>query len=158
MGTRNDQVSEVVLCGLPLSQPLQEKGQRMLCQRRLCRMSRLDHVAVDRSASATGGCLLYLGDGGALPADKKSPAGACRFAAASPYTPLLQPVLRGSRITRHQQRFTLFTRPVCPLPVTPGWNKGPSAFPRASHLAVTGNARRGWGQASEHGPGTTQPE
>ena len=41
-----------------------------------------------------------------------------------------------------------FTRPVCPLPVTPGWNRSPSAFPRASHPTVTGDARRGWGQAS----------
>ena len=38
---------------------------------------------------------------------------------------------RGSRITRHQRRFTRFTRPVCPLPVTPGWYRGPSAFPQS---------------------------
>jgi hypothetical protein len=38
---------------------------------------------------------------------------------------------RGSRITRHQRRFTRFTRPVCPLPVTLGWNRGPSAFPQS---------------------------
>ena len=60
-------------------------------------------------------------------------------------------------ITRHQRRFTQFTRPVCPLPVTPGWSGSPSAFPRASHPAVASDARRGWGQATEHGPGTTQP-
>jgi hypothetical protein len=38
---------------------------------------------------------------------------------------------RGSHITRHQRRFTRFTRPVCPLPVAPGWNRGPSAFPQS---------------------------
>jgi hypothetical protein len=32
-------------------------------------------------------------------------------------------------ITRHQRRFTQYTRPVCPLPVTPGWSGNPSAFP-----------------------------
>jgi len=32
---------------------------------------------------------------------------------------------------------------------------GASASPRASHPAVTGSARRGRGQAIEHGPGTT---
>ena len=49
-----------------------------------------------------GGCLLYPGGGGAHPADKKSPTGACRFPAASPYTPLQLPIQQGSRITRHQ--------------------------------------------------------
>ena len=103
-----------------------------------------------------GGCLLYPEGGGALPADKKSPAGACRFTAASPYAP---PYIHRARltITRHQRRFTRFTRPVCPLPVTPRWNRGPSAFPRASHPAVTSSARRGWGQAIEHWPGATYP-
>ena len=97
-----------------------------------------------------GGCLLYPGDGGAHPIDKKSPTGTCRFSAASPCTPLQQSILRGSRITRHQRRFTQFTRPVCPLPVTPGWSGGPSAFPRAPHPAVTSDARQGRGQAIEH--------
>jgi hypothetical protein len=40
-----------------------------------------------RTRCNRGGCLLYLGGGGARPADKKSPAGACRFPAASPCTP-----------------------------------------------------------------------
>ncbi len=75
--------------------------------------------------------------------------------APPPHPP--HPIRQGSRITRHRRRFTQFTRPVCPLPVTPGWSRGPSAFPRASHPAVTSDARQGWGQAFEHGPGTTQP-
>ncbi len=75
--------------------------------------------------------------------------------APPPHLP--HPIRQGSRITRHQRRFTQFTRPVCPLPVTPGRNRDPSAFPQASHPAVTSDARQGWGQAFEHGPGTTQP-
>lgn len=39
-----------------------------------------------------------------------------------------------------------FTRPVFLLPVTPGWNGSPWAFPRASHHAVTGVARQGRGR------------
>ena len=50
-----------------------------------------------RTRCDRGGCLLYPGGGGAHPADKKSPAGACRFTAASPYTPLG---------TTHQARLT----------------------------------------------------
>src|SRR5712692_4899596 len=46
-------------------------------------------------------------------------------------TPRLLHHRRGSRITRHQRRFTRFTRPVCPLPVTPGWNRGPLALPQS---------------------------
>ena len=46
-------------------------------------------------------------------------------------TPRLVHHRRGSHITRHQRRFTRFTRPVCPLPVTLGWYRGPSAFPQS---------------------------
>jgi hypothetical protein len=43
-----------------------------------------------------------------------SPTGACRFTTASPYSPpALHPISR-ARFTRHQRRFTQFTRPVCP--------------------------------------------
>jgi hypothetical protein len=52
-------------------------------------------------------------------------------------------------ITRHQRRFTRFTRPVCPLPVTPGWSRSPSASPRASHPASQRRtSRAGPGQLS----------
>jgi hypothetical protein len=63
---------------------------------------------------------------------------------------------RGSAITGHQRRFTRFTRPACPSPVTPGWDGGPWAFPCAPHPAVTGDARQG-GAGREHAPGTTRP-
>lgn len=42
----------------------------------------------------------------------------------------------GLPITRHQRRFTQFTRPVCPSPVTHRMERqSPWAFPRASHPA-----------------------
>jgi hypothetical protein len=37
----------------------------------------------------------------------------------------------------------------------PRMERGPLGFPRASHPTVTSGARRGRGQAIEHGPGTT---
>jgi hypothetical protein len=66
------------------------------------RLAALDRTPseIPRSTRARfdrGGCLLYPGDGGAHPADKKSPTGACRFSATSPYTPLQRPILWGSR-------------------------------------------------------------
>jgi hypothetical protein len=57
------------------------------------------------------------------------------------------------RITRHQRGFTRFTRPVCPLPVIPGWNGNPRASLRASHPAVTSDARQRWGHDA-----STRPE
>ncbi len=42
-----------------------------------------------------------------------------------------------------------------PRPRRRDGTSGASASPRASHPAVTGNARQGQGQAIEHGPGTT---
>jgi hypothetical protein len=73
--------------------------------------------------------------------------GRARPAPAALPRPVLQPALAhpscGLRFTRHQSRFTFFTRPAC-------------ASPRASHPAVTGDARRGRGQVAEHGPGTTR--
>src|SRR5260370_20660871 len=36
-------------------------------------------------------------------------------------------------ITRHQRRFTRFTRPDCPLPVTLDWSRGPSVSPQTFH-------------------------
>lgn len=80
-----------------------------------------------RTSCDRAGCLLYPEDGDAHPTDLHSPAGACRFPAASPYTPLLHPIWRGRLFTRHQRRFTRFTRPVFPSPVAPGWNGRPWA-------------------------------
>jgi hypothetical protein len=53
-------------------------------------------------------------------------------------------------VTRHHQRFTPLTRPIFPLPVAPGRNGNPSAFPRASHPAVTSDARQGGNRSHGH--------
>ena len=110
-----------------------------------------------RTRCDRGGCLLYPEGGGAVPADKNprpAPAASQRPAPV----PRLQHPIGGASITRHQRRFTRFTRPVCPLPVAPGWNGSPSAFPRASHPAVvTATHVEGGTGHFEHGPGTTLP-
>ena len=46
-------------------------------------------------------------------------------------------------MTRRHRGFTCVHPSGLPQPVTPGWNRDPWAFPRASHLAVTRDARRG---------------
>ena len=61
-------------------------------------------------------------------------------------------------LTRHQRGFKQLTRPVFPSPVAARVERAAtSAFPRASH-PLTGARRRTprWGQAIEHGPGTTR--
>ena len=71
-------------------------------------------------------------------------AGAYRFSTASPYTPRNIPSA-GLRITRHQRRFTQFTRPVFPSPVAPGWNRSPWASPPSfgPRRLITDDARQG---------------
>ena len=109
-----------------------------------------------RTSYDRGGCLLYPEDGDAHPTDLHSPAGACRFPAASPYPHYNIPSTR-ALLTRHQRRFTRFTRPVFPLPVAPGWNGHPWASPPSFTPRQHNNQRRtsGWGRAIEHEPGTT---
>lgn len=46
-------------------------------------------------------------------------------------------------MTRRHRGFTCVHPSGLPQPVTPGWNRDPWAFPRASHPAVTRDARRG---------------
>ena len=81
------------------------------------------------------------------------PAGACRFTAASPYTPRRHPHPAGLCLTRHQRSFTQFTPPAFPSRVAPGWNGSPRAFPRASHPAdqEPDDARRGGDRPSSTG-------
>ena len=59
-------------------------------------------------------------------------------------------------LTRHQQSFTRFTRPVFPSPVAPGWNGRPRASPelRTPPLLAT---HVGVGTSHEHEPGTMRP-
>ena len=49
----------------------------------------------------------------------------------------------GVHLTRRHRRFTCVHPSGLPQPVTPGRNRGPWAFPRASHPAVTRSARQG---------------
>ena len=56
------------------------------------------------------------------------------------------------RLTKHQRGFKQFTRPIFASPVAPGWNGSPWAFPRASHPALAGDARRGGDRPSSTDP------
>ena len=49
----------------------------------------------------------------------------------------------GVLMTRRHRGFTCVHPSGLPQPVTPGWNGGPWSIPRASHPAVTRDARRG---------------
>jgi len=51
-------------------------------------------------------------------------------------------------VTRHQRRFTLLTRPIFPLPVTPGWSGNPSAFPLGFTPRHYWQRMPGWEQVS----------
>jgi hypothetical protein len=92
--------------------------------------------------------------GGVLPTDTSPPVGACRFAAASPAPRWSIPSV-GALNDEAYGSSLMFTLSVFPSPVTPGRDGDPWAFPRASHPAVTRDARRGGGRAVGHWPGTT---
>jgi len=101
------------------------------------------------------------GDGGALPAGDYPPGGTCRFAAASPYTSLEHPI---GVVNLHETSSRVHSRsPITPrrLAAAPGPGASPlpaglllacrprmereplRLLPRASHPAVTRDARRG---------------
>lgn len=73
------------------------------------------------------GCPLYPGDGGAFPPGQVRPGGTCRLPAAGPYLPLKLPI-GGSDHDEASTRVHAIHPSGLPQPVTPGWNKGPSAF------------------------------
>ena len=113
-------------------------------------LSRSACVRYDR-----GGCPLYPGDGGALPAGNDRPAGTRRFPAASPYLPLPASHPAGVLMTRRHRRFTHVHPSGLPQPVTPGWNEeslgtSPGFAPRGYPQRTP---RRG--RSSRTGPGTT---
>jgi hypothetical protein len=97
------------------------------------------HTSCDR-----GGCPLYSGDGGARPDRRRSPASAGRITAACPSTPPQHPIHARLPVTKHQPRVHT-NSPVrsSPRPWLPDGTGTPSAFPRASHPAITHGARRG---------------
>ena len=63
----------------------------------------------------------------------------------------------GLRLTRHQRGFKQFARPVFPSLWPPGWNGPPLGSRLGLRTPPTKSRRRTprWGQAIEHGPGTT---
>ena len=105
-----------------------------------------------RMSCDRGGYLLYPEDGGARPGREQSPAGTRRFAAASPYPSLPAPTSE-ARVTRHQRRFTQFTRPIFPSPVRPGWDGLPLGFALSSEPRRPGadDARQGGDRPSSTG-------
>ena len=111
-----------------------------------------------RMSCDRGGCPLYPEDGGAPPGRGVSLTGACRSSAASPYTPLQHSHRRGLRFTRHQRGFTQFTRPVFPSPVAARMERAALRLSPELRTPPTRSRRRTsrWGQAIEHGPGTTR--
>jgi hypothetical protein len=75
------------------------------------------------------GCPLYPGECGVHTADTGSPAAAPRLSTEKSLDPGTSIHHPGLRLTRHQRGFTRFTRPAFSLPVIPGWNGNPWAFP-----------------------------
>ena len=90
-----------------------------------------------------GGRPLNPGDGGALPASQIRLAGTRRLPAAGPYSPASCNPPAEVLMTRRHRGFTCVHPSGLPQPAAPGWNRSPWAFPRASHPAVTRDARRG---------------
>ena len=107
-------------------------------------------------SSDRGGRPLYPGDGGAHP-DR----GDSRPAPAASQRPVPAPRRtshpRGSRLTRHQRGFKQFARPVFPSPVAARMERAALGLSLGLRTPPTKSRRRTprWGQAIEHGPGTT---
>ena len=108
-----------------------------------------------RTSCDRGGCPLYPEDDGAHPAGsppRPAPAASQRPVPKPRHNiPPCEALLHGPSTGVHSRS------PVrsSPRPRPRDGTGGASASPRASHPAVTGNARQGRGQAIEHGPGTT---
>jgi len=128
---------------LPYSRPTKTGSRRPGPQPGFPRSTR---VRCDR-----GGRPLYPGAVVSTRATRNEPPGTRRFATASPTALFRQPIDGASAVTRHQPRVQL-PSPVrsSPRPWLPGWNRGPPAFPRAPHPAVTSNARRGGDRSLGH--------
>jgi hypothetical protein len=88
--------------------------------------------------------------------------GRAQPAPAAPRRPVLRPCSNipsaGVRFTRHQRGFTRFTRPVFPSPVAARMERAALGLPPGLRTPPTRSRRRTprWGQANEHGPGTTR--
>jgi len=135
----------------PLGIPLPLRSAYRQISRRT--PSGLSRSACDRYDR--GGRPLNPGDGGALPASQIRLAGTRRLATAGPYSPASRNPPARVLMTRRHRGFTHVHPSGLPQPVTPGWNRSPSAFPRASHPTVTHDARRGGDGPLRTGPGAT---
>ena len=108
-----------------------------------------------RTSCDRGGCPLYPEDSGARPAGSppRPPPAASQRPVPKPRhnIPSCEALLHGASTGVYSRS------PVrsSPRPHPRDGTGSASASPRASHPAVTGSARRGRGQAIEHGPGTT---
>lgn len=101
---------------------------------------------VPHARAAIGvGALCAPGTTVLIPDRSHFPAGACRFAAASPCTPPYFPSTRISLNEASTKGSHVFARPIFPRLWPPGWNGPPLGFPRASHPAgqEPDNARQG---------------
>ena len=94
-----------------------------------------------------GGLLLYPGV-----AVSSRPTGRSRPAPAAFQRPTLHPrpciPPQKEAVTRHQRRFTLLTRPIFPLPVTPGWSGESFGFPLGFTPRHYWQRMPGWEQVS----------
>ena len=106
-----------------------------------------------RTSYDRGGCLLYPEDGDAHPAGPSSPTGACRFPAASPYTPLRHPIGGASDNEASTEVHAIYPSGL-PLACGSFDGTGPLGLPPSFEPRRPGAGRRtsGWGQAIEHGP------
>jgi hypothetical protein len=103
------------------------------------------------------GCLLYPGDDGALSRPERLPGRRLPHLSDMSLNPAPASHPAGLRLTRHQRRFTQFTRPVFPSPVASRMEREPSGFPLSfePRRPEPDNARQGGDRPTEHGPETT---
>ena len=112
-----------------------------------------------RVSSDRGGCPLDPGDGGAPPEPSGVPGRRLPLPSGQSLNPSSSNPSTGVHFTRHQRGFKQFTRPAIPLacgrPDGTGHRLGfpPSFAPRRPGA---GRRTSRWGQAIEHGPGTTR--
>jgi hypothetical protein len=113
------------------------------------------HVPHTRDTTGMG-ALCTPGTTVLTPDRSDSPAGVCRISAARPCTP--PPALHRGEVALHEASTRVHAIHPSGLPLACGRPDGssrPWALPRASHPAITRDARRGGDRPTEHVPGTT---
>ena len=108
-----------------------------------------DPIGIPRSTRAScdrGGCPLYPGDGGALPADNRSSVVTCRVPTACPCSSALHPSPKGLA-NEASLRVHCIHPSGLSQPVTPGWHGRPWAFTRSFGPRRYQRRTSGWGQA-----------